>query len=78
LQLDGPLGTFLARVKKTVTKPFVVGFGISTSRHVNEVWRYADGAVVGSALIGVLERSQTPDAALDAGEVFFRSLRSEQ
>ena len=78
LQLDGPLGTFLARVKKTVTKPFVVGFGISTSRHVNEVWRYADGAVVGSALIGVLERSQTPDAALDAGEGFFRSLRSEQ
>jgi tryptophan synthase alpha chain len=71
------LGEFLSRVKQASKKPFVVGFGISHSRHVKEVWRYADGAVVGSALIGALEHQQTMDAALDAAEAFFRSLRSE-
>ncbi len=71
------LQEFLGRVKHSAKKPFVVGFGISNSRHVKEVWRYADGAVVGSALIGALEHQPTLDAALDAGEAFFRSLRSE-
>ena len=77
LAAAGSLGEFLARVRQRARKPFVVGFGISNSDHVKEVWRHADGAVVGSALIRVLGEQQNPDLALDAGEAFFRSLRSE-
>src|SRR3989304_3260719 len=75
---NGSLGGFLGRVKRSAKKPFVVGFGISTPAHVREVWRHADGAVVGSALMDVLGRSQSADAALDAAETFFRSLRGEE
>jgi tryptophan synthase alpha subunit len=46
---------YLARVKKLVAKPIVVGFGISKPEHVRRLGRYADGVVVGSALVPVLE-----------------------
>lgn len=42
---------FMRRVKENSTKPFVVGFGISKREHVLKAWEWADGAVVGSALI---------------------------
>lgn len=42
---------FMKRVKKNSSKPFVVGFGISKREHVLKAWEWADGAVVGSALI---------------------------
>ncbi len=43
--------SFMKRVKENSSKPFVVGFGISKRGHVIKVWKWADGAVVGSALI---------------------------
>jgi tryptophan synthase alpha chain len=33
-----------------------VGFGISTPEQVRQVWRFADAAVVGSAIISEIER----------------------
>ncbi len=42
---------FMERVKKNSSKPFVVGFGISKREHVLKAWEWANGAVVGSALI---------------------------
>ncbi len=48
---DGELVSFMNRVRKISTKPFVVGFGISKREHVLKVWNWASGAVVGSALI---------------------------
>ena len=36
--------------------PVAVGFGISTPEHVADVWRYADAAVVGSAIVAEIER----------------------
>lgn len=66
---NGTLDAFLARVKSAVKKPFVVGFGISTREHVQQIWRTADGAVVGSALINAMADTKTPDdAARIAGE----------
>ena len=73
---SGDLDTFLARVKRNTMKPFVVGFGISRPEHVQHVWKYADGAVVGSALINAMAKSGSRDDALDAASIFFRSLRS--
>ena len=43
---------------RTVTDlPVCVGFGISTAEHVRAVGRHADGAVVGSALVRVLDQA---------------------
>jgi tryptophan synthase alpha chain len=44
--------------------PIAVGFGISTSDQVSEIWRYADAAVVGSAIVREIERANSPAEAL--------------
>ena len=51
----------VARVRKFTDLPVAVGFGISTSDQVKDVWKYADAAVVGSALVAEIE--QNADAA---------------
>ena len=44
------------RVRSVSDLPVAVGFGISTAEQVREVWRYADAAVVGSAIVSEIER----------------------
>ncbi|HLE44440.1 MAG TPA: tryptophan synthase subunit alpha, partial [Methylomirabilota bacterium] len=50
-------------LRAVTTKPVCVGFGISTPAHVAEVVRYADGAIVGSAIVRLVE-SLAGDPAL--------------
>lgn len=72
---DGMLDEFLLRVKRNTKKAFVVGFGISRPDHVQRVWKYADGAVVGSSLINALTNCTSEEDALRAAAQFLRSLR---
>src|SRR5438309_1934447 len=44
------------RVRRVSDLPVAVGFGISKPEHVGDVWRYADAAVVGSAIVMEIER----------------------
>jgi tryptophan synthase alpha chain len=44
------------RMRKFSNLPIAVGFGISKPEHVADVLRYADAAVVGSAIVGKLEQ----------------------
>ena len=44
------------RVREVTDLPVAVGFGISNGEQVREVWRYADAAVVGSAVVAEIER----------------------
>ena len=46
----------VSRVRGITDLPIAVGFGISTREQVCEVWRYADAAVVGSAIVAEIER----------------------
>lgn len=48
------LEDLLARVRAETPLPLAVGFGISRPEHVQAVWRFADGAIVGSALVEVI------------------------
>lgn len=66
---------FLQRVGKNVKKPFVVGFGISKAEQVSHVWQFADGAVVGSALINVLGKARSQQETLDSAKHLLTSLR---
>lgn len=55
----------VTRIRQASDLPVAVGFGISRPEHVREVWRWADAAVVGSALVQVIEdAADAPD--LDA------------
>ena len=44
------------RVRAITNLPVAVGFGISTAEQVREVWRFADAAVVGSAIVREIEK----------------------
>ncbi len=64
------------RVRQCSDLPVAVGFGISNPEHVADVWRYADAAVVGSAIVELIEkRAGTPDLLLKVAG-FTRSLVS--
>jgi tryptophan synthase alpha chain len=46
--------------------PVCVGFGISTPEHAADVGRYADGVVVGSAFVTLIESAASRSEAVDA------------
>lgn len=49
------LAAFISRVRKLATQPLCVGFGISTKKQAAEIARIADGVIVGSRLIQLME-----------------------
>jgi len=56
-KLEHGLRPFLGKVRRITDKPLVVGFGISRPEHVRMVDKWADGVVVGSAIIDVVKRN---------------------
>jgi len=63
------------RVRETSEVPVCVGFGVSTPEHVRELARFADGVVVGSALIEAIQRA-APGTAVDAAASFVAALKA--
>ncbi len=55
-QMSQNVKTIVERVRQYTDLPVAVGFGISTHEHVQTVWSYADGAVVGSRLVLEIEK----------------------
>lgn len=51
------------RAKAVTDLPVAVGFGISTAEQIADVWRYADAAVVGSAIVAEIEKHPSDAAA---------------
>ena len=51
---------YLHRVKEHSDSPFIVGFGIKSRKDIIEVNSVADGAVVGSALIELIDSDSDP------------------
>lgn len=62
------------RIRQWTKLPVAVGFGISNSEHVAQVGQFADAAVVGSAIVELIERS-TPETAPGAVARFIKGLR---
>ena len=72
-ELPLTLPDFVERVRSRTTLPVAVGFGISERAHVESVGRVADAAVVGSALINVIDSAPAGERAERAG-AFIASL----
>ena len=53
----------VGRIRRWSKLPIAVGFGISNADHVMQVGEFADAAVIGSAIVELIERT-----ALDQGE----------
>ena len=57
-----------------VALPIALGFGISNADHVKAVGQFADAAVIGSALVGLIEKTPAGDAPAAVGK-FIAELR---
>jgi tryptophan synthase alpha chain len=61
-QLPEDAQTLVRRLRKYTKLPIAVGFGISTPDQFAAVGGYADAAVVGSAIVEIIERSPGKEA----------------
>jgi tryptophan synthase alpha chain len=71
--LTGDVGDLVGRLRRHTGLPVCVGFGVSTPDHARQVASVADGVIVGSAIVAIIER-EGPDAAPALFE-FVTSLR---
>ncbi len=55
-ELPADFAQHLRALRGITTKPICVGFGISTPAHAALVGRVADGVIVGSAIVDLVER----------------------
>lgn len=62
------------RAREFTDLPIAVGFGISTASQIADVWRYADAAVVGSAIVAEIEKAKSPSDAVLQVERFVGQL----
>lgn len=64
--LPKDLASYLDKVSSMSTAPVCAGFGIREAADVAAVGKHASGAIVGSALVEVLERGEDPAAFLSS------------
>ena len=62
--LSEEVAPMIAELRKHTDKPISVGFGVSTPAQATQVAQVADGVIVGSAIVNVVEAHQDDEAAL--------------
>ena len=62
------------RIREHSDLPILVGFGVSRQEHVENIARFADGAVMASAMLDSVSKVPTEEAAETAAQ-FIRGLR---
>ncbi|MGA2456912.1 MAG: tryptophan synthase subunit alpha [Terriglobales bacterium] len=62
-QMTGDAKTLVQRIRRFARLPVAVGFGISTPAQFKAVGKFAEGAVVGSAIVQAIEQNPGREAA---------------
>ena len=70
--LPPDLEGFIGSVRSVTTKPLCVSFGIATPEQARRVASLADGVIIGSRILDIVENSDQPATA--AGD-FIRDIR---
>ena len=65
----------VTRLKRSLRRLVAVGFGISNAEHVKAVGEFADAAVIGSAIVQLIEKTAPEQAAAAVGK-FVAGLRA--
>ncbi len=72
-QVASGLSDFVKRIRQATSTPIAIGFGVSTPEQAGEVSQIADGVIVGSALVQIVDRAEDkPQAAAQ----FIRELKA--
>lgn len=70
------LGGFVARVRAHTDVPLYVGFGVSGPEQAGGVARHADGVIIGSALIRLMQEAGSREEAAGSVGAFLRAVRA--
>ena len=71
--LAGDARSLVDRLRRYTSLPIALGFGVSNAGHVAALGEFADAAVIGSAIVGLIEKS-TPQEAPTAVARFIQGL----
>jgi tryptophan synthase alpha chain len=63
--MSGDAASLVSRLRKFTDLPIAVGFGISSAGQVEETWKYADAAVVGSAIVAEIIKLAPETSEID-------------
>jgi tryptophan synthase alpha chain len=74
-KVAGDASELVSRLRQFTKLPIAVGFGISNAEHVRSVGEFADAAIIGSALVALIEKSPAGEAATSIGQ-FIAGLRA--
>lgn len=74
-RLGGDAEPLVRRIRAHSDLPLAIGFGISRPEHVAEVGRWADAAVVGSALVNVIAEHGASSDLVDCVGAYTRWLK---
>ena len=68
------LAELVGRIRRHTELPVLVGFGVSTPEHFQEIGQFADGAIIGSALLDAIDQAPEERVVQVASE-FVKGLR---
>jgi tryptophan synthase alpha chain len=72
--LSNDAENLVERLKQFTDLPIAVGFGISSAEQIKAVWRYAEAAVVGSAIVKEIESSLDSSNTIERVGEFVKDL----
>jgi tryptophan synthase alpha chain len=73
--LDSTIEASLRKIRRVTKKPLCVGFGISGPKQAKQVAAWADGVIVGSAIVGLVEKAGSRQMAVKEVGPFIRALK---
>jgi tryptophan synthase alpha chain len=65
----------VARIRSATTLPLVIGFGISTPAQAADIASCADGIVIGSAFVSLLEKNSGNSNLVDIASSFIQEMK---
>ncbi len=75
-ELSSGLPDFIDRVREYVDLPLAIGFGISERKHVEEVGKLADAAIIGSAFVRTISEASLEERSIEIVK-FIRQMKGE-
>ncbi len=75
ITIDDAFTAFLTRARRHIAAPLAVGFGVRTPDDASRVGSSADGVIIGSELIRIVNAAASPAAAERALDEYARSIK---
>ncbi|MBE9502658.1 MAG: tryptophan synthase subunit alpha [Proteobacteria bacterium] len=74
-KLSESIAPMINKIKTVTNKPVAVGFGISNTEQAGQVSTYADGVVIGSAIVKLIEESSSAGERITAVKKLVNDLK---